>query len=587
MEKSLDHLQADRVSGILSYRRKFPRGLVRHIPSKSPGGRGRTEFKVSIRARHLKEPGALDRYQEAERQYLKIVEKARRLATGTYTPLNGPLIEFLAKTYLHNQLALDEAGRWKRPGPEFPYASRSSPEDDYEDSRELLETYDSEGLVAYWGDWTCSYADALGYRVDKGDPQFPRLCEAMAEAGVKLWLALDRRIDGRSTATPPKPEVLDQAEASRQQVTSAATGTTLQALAETLLASKANPVNLPTVGAWGTALRFFREAFGTPELSAISRAMVTEWIELLAQRPARLPKEHRHLPLREVVALYQDRTDVPRLTRKTIRASHLASLSAIWNKGDEAGYPDAAGANPFKARKALKGSPLDEQGTEFEMSELQTIFSLPVFTSGDRPRGGRGEACYWMPLFLLWTGLRPEEAAQLLVSDFSNDEETGVLTVNITADGGHPAKGKRSLKSMARSFPIPSALVDLGLPSYLASLRMTGELALFPELTTKRGYLTPSIGPWWKKYLDQHSVVLAPKEGKQRRPMRDFRPTWATEARTSGLPEEAMSYLMGHTTAGKVQTRKYGGLHPHAHWMEAVRYSKLDLAAIKPWNWRG
>src|SRR3546814_13147439 len=64
-----------------------------------------------------------------------------------------------------------------------------------------------------------------------------------------------------------------------------------------------------------------------------------------------------------------------------------------------------------------------QDGRDFSVAELQTIFSLPVFTRGERPPHGRGEASYWLPLLLLWTGGRPEEIAQLMVSDFFNDED--------------------------------------------------------------------------------------------------------------------------------------------------------------------
>ena len=127
MEVVVDYLQPDRSTGFLSYRRKFPKDLVRFIPSRSPTGRGRVELKVSLRTRDMNAPGAMDRYLEAEREYQAIVDRARKLSTGNFDCLDEPLVRYLADTYLHNQLALDEAGRWNRPGPEFPYPSRPDP----------------------------------------------------------------------------------------------------------------------------------------------------------------------------------------------------------------------------------------------------------------------------------------------------------------------------------------------------------------------------------------------------------------------------------------------------------------------------
>jgi hypothetical protein len=39
-----------------------------------------------------------------------------------------------------------------------------------------------------------------------------------------------------------------------------------------------------------------------------------------------------------------------------------------------------------------------------ETKELQAIFNTPVFTDGERPEGGQGEAAFWLPLLALFTG---------------------------------------------------------------------------------------------------------------------------------------------------------------------------------------
>lgn len=582
MARVVDYLQADRKSGILSYRRKFPTELVAFIPSASPKGRGRVEMKVSLRSPDINAPGTLDRYLAVERDYVAVVERAQKLASGSYDRIEAPLIQYLATTYVHNQLALDEAGRWGRPGPDFNYASRPAPEDDYIECRELLAGYDSAGLVTFWQDWVCDYARALGYVVNPSDPNFASLCQAMGEAACTLWLALDKRIDDTPVETPlpaDKPEV-------SKPSSSPVASITLQAAADEIMASKIEPVKHSTVSQWNSALRFFREAHGTPSTSTVTRQMVTEWLELLAQRPSKLPASECGLPLRDVAALYAGVEGVPRLVKKTLRV-HLASLATIWNKGQERGLIEDGIANPFKARRSLASGQDEEEGTEFDMDELQAMFDLPVFTARDRPKQGGGEACYWMPLLLLWTGVRPEEAAQLMVADFFHSDDTGEWMMMITDEGEHPVKGPRNLKSSRRVFPVPGQLLALGLVEYLQYLKAAGELALFPKLTIKsrtKMYLSSLIGEWWSKYIREHEVVLKRKDGKNRRPSRDFRPTWATAARHARVPEEAMSYLMGHSNKGAVTTRRYGGKHPHASYMNEVAFPKLDFSGVLPWK---
>lgn len=94
-----EYLQREK-SGRLSYRRKFPKDLVRFIPSASPTGRGRTELKVALGSTNINEPSARARYEEAEQNYDAVVAKARRVATRSYDTLDDALIRcaFTART---------------------------------------------------------------------------------------------------------------------------------------------------------------------------------------------------------------------------------------------------------------------------------------------------------------------------------------------------------------------------------------------------------------------------------------------------------------------------------------------------------
>lgn len=584
MIMDIEHLRTD-ANGILVYRRKFPRALVPHIPSRSPTGRGRVELKVSLRAKSLSTPGATERLRAAQAEFDAIVEVARRRANHSYDVLTDALVDFLAQTYKHDLLDGDDAIRWgRRPAPAT-YASRGAPEEVYDDCREMLEDYDASGLVAYWRDWACDFALAEGYVIDPHGLRLPHLCRALAQAACETWLSIDRRIDGKTADTPQKPTSPDKPDTTR--IMSAADQITLSAIAEELMTSKVSPLGQSTIQSWSTALRFFSEVHGNPPVNSIDRRMVSEWLELLAQRPAAVPKAGRNLTLAELAARHEGDEEITRVSRKTLRG-HLASLATIWNKAVDRGIIVEDRANPFKARKELAGGDID-QGPEFTMSELKALFDLPVFATGDRPTRGRGDACYWMPLLLLWTGIRPEEAAQLMVTDFEQDDDTGTWLLTITDEGMHPVKGARNLKtdrhgtSGRRTFAVPQELKRLGLIDYVTHLRAEGELALFPLLTVKnkRGHLYSSVSEWWGQYIREQGVVL---EGHGRRPYRDFRQTWATAAREAGIPEEAMSYLMGHSNKRGPQTRKYGQKHAHGLRMVDVAYPKLDLSRVKPWR---
>jgi integrase len=220
------------------------------------------------------------------------------------------------------------------------------------------------------------------------------------------------------------------------------------------------------------------------------------------------------------------------------------------------------------------------------LDELHAIFSLPIFTRHELPKRGRGWASYWMPLLMLWTGARPEEAAQLMVDDFTEDAK-GRWQLRITDEGTHPAKGKRTLKTTKkgtgrRTFPVPKALLDLNLIGYVDHLRASGETALFPALTTKgkRGLLFTVWGEWWSIHLREKGIMPPPGQG--RRASRELRHNWPTAARASKLPEDVREYVMGH---GAMKTsRNYGSEKSLGEWMDLLRFDGLDLSGVMPWS---
>jgi integrase len=189
---------------------------------------------------------------------------------------------------------------------------------------------------------------------------------------------------------------------------------------------------------------------------------------------------------------------------------------------------------------------------------------------------------------LLWTGARPEEIAQMVVADIGKDSTSGRWTMTITDEGTHPIKGQQSLKttkkdSGTRTFPVPQPLIDLGLLDYTAWLTASGETALFPKLTTKnaRKLLFPTFGEWWSIYVREHDAIPA---GGGRQPSREFRHSFATAARASGIPRDAREYLMGHRAAGATANEGYGEMVALGLTIDQLRYAGLDLSGVKRWT---
>lgn len=591
MKVEVSYLKAHPLSGMLYYRRVFPEELRPHILE---NGRSRTELKVSLGARSLNEPGAMARHDAVATRYDALVANARKIASAAYDRLDVSQIRYLADNFLHHHLALDEASRFGEPSPAFPFETRRDYEADYLECREMLNDYDGAGLLAYWQDWATSYTRALGYTYDPSTPAFAALCRSLGEASCRLWLALDKRIDGRGGATPEAPtapEAIGGSGGARiHQAAPAGPSRSFEAIAKELmvnprLASTFTPGVADHVR---TALRFIRETLGTPSPAELTRAAVSSVLDLMAQRPVKLPAAERDLGLPELARLYQGQPGVRRMSPRT-QEVRMSSMSTLWKMAIKEGpIPDEI-PNPFVGREYAKTPWRQKTAIGFSAEELTSYFSLPPFQEGARPVRGRGEAIFWLPLIAMFTGARPEEVAQLLVADIHTRELDGRWVVRFTDEGTHPLKGPQTLKtakyeSGRRTFPVPQALLDLGLPQYLNFLRREGSTALFPLLRLKgrRGDLYSSFGGWFGDYLYDNGVL---SRGTGRQPVREFRHTWTTAARASGIARDAREYLQGRKPPGRGTTDDdYGEKHVLSDQISRLVFP-LDITALVP-VWR-
>lgn len=130
--------------------------------------------------------------------------------------------------------------------------------------------------------------------------------------------------------------------------------------------------------------------------------------------------------------------------------------------------------NPASGVKVPKEDRGIKSRIPFSTSELHTIFSSSIYTQGERPRAGAGEAAYWIPLIALWTGARLEEIGQLHIADIQ--QELGIHFLHITNEGG----GKRvKTASSRRRVPIHPELIRYGLLEYVETLKNAHQTRLF------------------------------------------------------------------------------------------------------------
>jgi hypothetical protein len=137
------------------------------------------------------------------------------------------------------------------------------------------------------------------------------------------------------------------------------------------------------------------------------------------------------------------------------------------------------------------------------------------------------------------------------------------------------------VESGQRTFPVPQALLDLGLVDYVEHLQANGQNALFPLLRRKgkRTGIYASFGEWFCEYLDEKGVV---PRGVGRQPVRELRHTWTTAARASRMPREAMEYIQGHKPPGGGSAHEgYGERDDLGNWIDQFKL-KVDIVGMVP-----
>ncbi len=556
-------------TGRLDYRRVFPAALRLHIPSQPK------QLKRSLKANDINAPGALDRYHEAHAEYERLVALAVKKRDRSFDVLDAPKVAYLAAIFENEWRKEADSIRWQGAD------AKSRQDAGVDEWLDEFRTWSTEGDLTEVHERWRGDAEALLERqqivldpsdLDRLDP----LCIALNEAAISVCEAIQKGRQGKLKVVPDTP----LPNSSSKSATIG--GLSFDSRVRSYMENPRLQVSPSVRQGNRTALRFFKEAHGEPVPDAISRTLVSEWLDLISKRPTRLPKAQLSMPIRQLVERYKGHPEVPRMSPKTQR-QHISSLSKCWKDLASEGRISVELQNPFAGHRMAK--PVPSSATKgFATEELQAIFRLPIFTQGERPRAGKGEACFWIPLILLWTGARPEEVAQLLVDDVFKDAITGVWLIRFTNEGRHPHKGPQVLKTGEagrRTFPVPKVLLDLNLPDYLAHLEATGEVALFPKLRTRgeRNVLFAGFSEWWSNHLQEAQILP-----KDRRASREFRHVWATAARASGIPQDARMYIMGHKNPQTEISDRYGVATPLGNHIQKLEFPDLDLSKILPWG---
>ena len=221
---------------------------------------------------------------------------------------------------------------------------------------------------------------------------------------------------------------------------------------------------------------------------------------------------------------------------------------ARWGRKHGVIPDDVPWSDPFASMK-LKEDESDR--APFPLKELQTLFSSPVFVEGNRPKGGKGEAAFWLPLLGLFTGARRGELAALTAGDVQKDEWTKHLTLVFNED---KARNKTlKTRTSSRTVPVHPELVRLGFLKFAEELgRAKGDAGwLFPEISLEAPSGAKAWSKWFGRYLSSVGITDTDKV------FHSLRHNLKDALRAAKVPEDMNDALLGQGRLSSVG-RRYG-----------------------------
>lgn len=508
------------------FRRRIPAELLAYYPDAKPAGWIAEKLP----------PAQADAYAQAARRWVEVDDEFQQLrATGSrYRPtLTEAEKDFIVRSARHDLLDADDA-HWRfRPdeGSDEAYGFRLS--DLFEEVSAGLSA--SAQVPREIRQRLAAALEKLGVRLDPEGDEFQDVARAYMIAVRGALQDIQKRRDGREMVpTPPVPEVPAKA----LPVAPATTGETLSTLID-YWATYGDPKREKSIEEGRAAARRFVSVVGDVPLQAIEKAHFIQY------RDARLQQGVSGRTVKKDVSL-------------------LAAAFNVALADDKYGLK----LNPADHLRIPQGE--SKQRGQFSSAQLQTIFASPVFTKGERPLAGRGDAAYWIPLIALFTGGRLVEAASIRLEEVEEEEGTPFIHFRHDPETGRMLKANASGN---KRIPIHSELIRLGLLDRVQKLRAKGETMLFPEIW-KSGNKDPAHkwGDWWRRYLD---ALGLDQEGLG---THAFRHTFVFLLRQAGVPEDQRHALTGH--ADKSVSARYGALegYPLAPLREAVE--KIKVPAV-------
>jgi integrase len=568
-------------------RKKVPKGLEAAVPRVLANGKPRQSWlKKSLGTKSPHEANI--RAKPVLMEFDRIIESARDLLKeqSTRTSLTRVEIARMAAFYYATLLGNDAAARREARQIAAKFQNANSPPvstpaygltDDqferigraYQKDLKAAQAALARGNIEYVVAEVEELLEIFRIRLDPATASYRYLGAAVLTEHVKALQALQRRHAGEPIDTPRQPDLDDRSGAPESDTLRAAFGGW----------QKARKPSSGTLAEYERAIKLFTELHGDMPVVNIKRSHARQFREALQDVPRKRTGKLLKAKLPELAQWGRGHPDAPRLSKGTINKlmSGVQAISA-WARDQGLIPDDVPWSDPF-ANMQLEQDASDRE--PFTNADLKTLFASPVFTRGGRPKGGKGEAAYWLPLLGLFTGARRGELAGLTVADVLQDETTGHAVITLTEDQDR----SKSLKTpgSARTIPLHPELIRLDFVKFVNEVRRShGDTAwLFPGVAPDRKGGASGWTKWFSRYVRQHGVRSKSKV------FHSLRHNFKDALRAAKVPEDLNDALLGHSTKGSVG-RRYGsrdivnryGMHTLVDAVARVTYVGLDLSSV-------
>ena len=402
--------------------------------------------------------------------------------------------------------------------------------------------------------WVTQVGRENGLRLEENGESWQRLAFYLAQAQLQALKEIEDRNATGNQRLGYYPEEEYKPEHAEEVIT-------LLALMEKWQDRRAK--NPRTIMDWQNAVRRFTELKGDLPIARITKQDIKDFRDTCIKMPANLPNKDRTLTIQKILQKYENKK-VSRLSPRSVN-KYIAAIKTILNLGVREGLIDK---NPAVGISVEVSKLPTNRRMPFDSEELRKIFLLsPVYRFGDRPKGGAGEAAYWLPLLALFTGARLEELGQLRLADIR--EEKGIHYLDINLDDGKSIKNSGSI----RKVPLHPKLVELGLKEEVQRLKMAGEKYLFPRLPHARSQCTAPYSKWVNRYISTTCGII-----DSRKVFHSFRHTFKDACRRANIPRDVHDAITGH--ADSAVSSQYGLGFPIEILYDAV--CKIKFESLSP-----